>query len=145
EQLTGDPVRLRQIVTNLVGNAIKFTERGEVVLRVALQANSVRETHCLFTVSDPGVVIPEDKLKTIFVPFVQADTSTTRIYGGSGLGLTISARLVEMMHGRMWVESEPGKGSSFHFTVRFETQPAQEVALPVDFKGLPALVVEDHP
>jgi PAS domain S-box-containing protein len=146
DELTGDPVRLRQIVINLVGNAIKFTERGEVVLRVALESQAGDEVTCRFSVSDTGVGIPEDKQATIFAPFLQADTSTTRIYGGTGLGLTISARLVGMMHGRIWVESQPGKGSTFHFTTRFGLQSAgQPVPAAADFKGLPVLVVEDNP
>jgi len=144
--LTGDPVRLRQIVINLVDNAIKFTERGEVVLRVAQESATDDEVTCHFTVIDTGVGIPEDKQATIFAPFLQADTSTTRIYGGTGLGLTISARLVEMMRGRIWLESQPGKGSRFHFAVRLGVQAAaQGAAILADFKGLSVLVVEDHP
>ncbi len=124
DALLGDPIRLRQILLNLVGNAIKFTERGEVVIRVQPQSSGGDDVMCYFTVSDTGVGIPEDKQTAIFAPFLQADTSTTRIYGGTGLGLTISARLVEMMGGRIWVESELGKGSNFHFTARFGLQTA---------------------
>src|SRR6266704_3230343 len=127
DALLGDPVRLRQIVLNLVGNAIKFTERGEVVMRGQPQSGDDGEVSCYFTVSDTGVGIDKEKQTAIFAPFSQGDTSTTRIYGGTGLGLTVSARLVEMLNGKIWVESEPGKGSIFHF------------------KGLRALVVEDHP
>jgi len=145
DRVTGDPVRLRQIVINLVGNAVKFTERGEVVLRVTPESTIGDEVACHFTISDTGVGIPEDKQATIFAPFLQADTSTTRIYGGTGLGLTISARLVEMMNGRIWVESEPGKGSTFHFTIRFAAQPAMQSVPAADFKGMPVLVIEDHP
>jgi PAS domain S-box-containing protein len=146
DRLAGDPVRLRQIVINLVGNAIKFTEQGEVVLRVALESSAANEVICHFSVSDTGVGIAKDKQATIFAPFLQADTSTTRVYGGTGLGLTISARLVEMMHGRIWVESEPGQGSIFHFTVRFGVlATGQSTTEQVDFNGLPVLVVEDHP
>jgi len=146
DALLGDPVRLRQIVLNLVGNAIKFTERGEVVMRVQRQSSDQGGGTCYFTVSDTGVGIDGEKQIAIFAPFLQGDTSTTRIYGGTGLGLTISARLVEVMDGKIWVESEPGKGSVFHFTVRFGLQTAAQVEQSaIDFKGLRALVVEDHP
>ncbi len=121
EILKGDANRLRQVILNLVGNAIKFTEHGEVGLSVRRQVND--GAHCVlhFTVSDTGIGISEDRQQDIFNPFSQADSSTTRQYGGTGLGLTISNRLANMMEGRMWVDSEPGKGSHFHFTVRFET------------------------
>src|SRR6266852_4207928 len=144
DALLGDPVRLRQIVLNLVGNAIKFTERGEVVMRVQRQSSDESGGTCYFTVSDTGVGIEEEKQTAIFAPFLQGDSSTTRIYGGTGLGLTISARLVEVMDGKIWVESEPGKGSIFHFTVRFGLQTAAQEQGAIDFKGLRALVVEDH-
>jgi two-component system sensor histidine kinase/response regulator len=145
DALLGDPVRLGQIVLNLMGNAIKFTERGEVVMRVQPQSGDGNEVTCYFTVSDTGIGIDEKKQTAIFAPFLQGDTSTTRIYGGTGLGLTVSARLVEMMNGKIWVESEPGKGSIFHFTVRFGLQTAtQGEQGTIDFKGLRALVVEDH-
>ncbi len=145
DALLGDPVRLGQIVLNLVGNAIKFTERGEVVMRVQPHSSDRGEVNCYFTVSDTGIGIHKEKQTAIFAPFLQGDTSTTRIYGGTGLGLTVSARLVEMMNGKIWVESEPGKGSIFHFTVRFGLQPAtQGEQGAIDFKGLRALVVEDH-
>ncbi len=126
DALLGDPVRLRQILFNLVGNAIKFTERGRVVVRVQPRSRDRGELTCHFIVSDTGVGIDEEKQAIIFAPFLQADTSTTRIYGGTGLGLTISARLVGMMNGRIWVESEPGKGSTFHFTARFGLQARPE-------------------
>jgi signal transduction histidine kinase/HPt (histidine-containing phosphotransfer) domain-containing protein len=122
DPLLGDSVRLRQILFNLVGNGIKFTERGEVGVRVRSHAGAGGEVTCHFTVSDTGIGIPAEKQIAIFAPFLQADTSTTRVYGGTGLGLTISARLVEMMNGKIWVESEPGKGSTFHFTVCFGLQ-----------------------
>jgi len=146
DALLGDPVRLCQIVLNLVGNAIKFTERGEVVMRVQPQSSDDGEVTCYFTVSDTGVGIDKEKQAAIFAPFSQGDTSTTRIYGGTGLGLTVSARLVEMLKGKIWVESEPRKGSIFHFTVRFGLQTATRAEpSALDFKGLRALVVEDHP
>jgi signal transduction histidine kinase/FixJ family two-component response regulator len=126
DALLGDPVRLRQILFNLVGNAVKFTERGRVVVRVQPRSCDRGEVTCHFIVSDTGVGIDEEKHTIIFAPFLQADTSTTRIYGGTGLGLTISARLVGMMNGRIWVESKPGEGSTFHFTVRFGLQARSE-------------------
>ena len=118
--LVGDPTRLRQVLLNLLGNAIKFTESGEVSLRVAPDADSTVPTALRFTVSDTGIGIPGEKLGRVFERFTQADSSTTRRFGGSGLGLTISKRLVELMGGRIWVESEVGKGSVFSFAVPFE-------------------------
>ncbi len=115
----GDPVRLRQVVLNLTGNAIKFTDHGEVVLRVEAEQSDPDKLNLHFTVTDTGVGIPQQKQKIIFEPFTQADTSTTRRYGGTGLGLSISTRLIEMMGGRIWLESEVGKGSTFHFTAQF--------------------------
>jgi len=145
DALLGDPARLRQIVLNLVGNAIKFTERGEVVVQVSAESREAGEANCHFTVRDTGVGIPLQKTKMIFAPFLQADTSTTRIYGGTGLGLTISSRLVEMMKGKIWVQSEPGRGSVFHFTACLGVQPAPRPQGDVDFGGMRALVIEDHP
>src|SRR5258708_5162799 len=118
DALFADPVRLRQVVVNLVGNAIKFTERGEILIQVRLQPREGREIGFHFAVSDTGIGIAKEKQAAIFVSFLQADTSITRTHGGTGLGLTISARLAEMMGGRIWVESEPGKGSLVNFTAR---------------------------
>jgi PAS domain S-box-containing protein len=122
--MSGDPLRLRQILLNLVCNAIKFTERGEIAVSAEVHSTSDQKLVVHFQVRDTGVGIPADKLTYIFQPFSQADSSTTRKYGGTGLGLTISARIVEMMHGRMWVESEPGQGSTFHFTAEFAASGA---------------------
>src|SRR5665213_1967722 len=119
-ELVGDPTRLRQVLLNLLGNAIKFTQSGEVSLRVELNADPSSPTALRFTVSDTGIGISGDKLDQVFERFTQADSSTTRRFGGSGLGLTISKRLVELMGGRIWVESEVGKGSVFAFSVPFE-------------------------
>ena len=118
--LVGDPTRLRQVLLNLLGNAIKFTESGEVALRVTPDADSSVPGALRFTISDTGIGIPGEKLGAVFERFTQADSSTTRRYGGSGLGLTISKRLVELMGGRIWVESEVGKGSVFSFAVPLE-------------------------
>jgi len=144
--VTGDPLRLRQIVLNLVGNGIKFTQRGEVTLRVASEPGAGGGVQCHFTVRDTGIGIPKDRQGAIFRRFLQADPSTSRLYGGSGLGLTISARLVEMMQGTIWVESEPDEGSAFHFTARFGSQ--RDSREPDDARDLAAariLIVDDHP
>jgi CheY-like chemotaxis protein len=143
--LLGDSGRLRQILLNLVGNAVKFTDRGEVAVDVTVDERTPSDVRLRFTVRDTGIGIPEDKQWEIFGAFVQADASTTRKYGGTGLGLTISAQLVEMMDGRMWLESEPGKGSQFHFVVRFAI--ASESAQPIatgNLRNLKVLIVDDN-
>ncbi len=122
----GDSARLRQILINLVGNAIKFTEKGEVSVSVAEAVGDGQEGLIHVTVTDTGIGIAADRLDAILLPFTQVDASTTRKYGGTGLGLTISTRLIEAMGGRIWIESTPGMGSKFHFTVRFA--PAGELA-----------------
>jgi PAS domain S-box-containing protein len=142
--LVGDPTRLRQVLLNLLGNAIKFTESGEVSLRVTQDGNFAVPTALRFAVSDTGIGIPSQKLGRVFERFTQADSSTTRRFGGSGLGLTISRRLVELMGGRIWVESDVGKGSVFSFAVPFEIWPATNrptlVTIGVDPEAqLPAL------
>jgi len=116
--LLGDPVRLGQVVTNLVGNAIKFTPEGTITVRIEQLEETDSDVGLSFAVIDTGIGIPEDKQRAIFDPFTQADGSTTRKYGGSGLGLTIAARLVSLMSGNLWLQSEIGKGSTFFFTVR---------------------------
>ncbi len=145
--LVGDSMRLRQIVTNLVGNAIKFTASGEVAIRVSLE-NSVAETVCLhFSVRDTGIGIPSEKLGLIFEAFTQADASTTRCFGGTGLGLAITSQLVALNGGRVWVESEVGAGSTFHFTVHLEKHlgPVPKLLTGrVDLEGLPVLIVDDN-
>jgi signal transduction histidine kinase len=118
--LRGDPARLRQVLLNLVANAIKFTERGEVVVRVSVAEAPEQGVRLLFEVQDTGIGLAPDALSRLFQPFVQADGSITRKYGGTGLGLAICKQLIEMMGGRVGVESEPGKGSRFWFTARFQ-------------------------
>ncbi len=147
EFITGDPNRLRQIVVNLVGNAIKFTGHGEVVLDVALEQKADNEVLLVFSVRDTGIGIPPEKLETIFGAFEQADTSMTRRFGGTGLGLAISARLVELMGGRIRVESELGQGSTFSFTARFEITPdsqRRQRQPPASVGGTKVLVVDDN-
>ena len=122
--VVGDSNRLRQVVMNLVGNAIKFTERGEVVLEVTLQSQAGQALILHFVVRDTGIGIPQDKQATIFGMFEQADSSLSRRHGGAGLGLCIASQLVGLMGGRMWVESDVGRGSRFHFTVRLGSAAA---------------------
>jgi PAS domain S-box-containing protein len=145
--VVGDPTRLRQILVNLLGNAIKFTEHGEVVLRVQNEGDAVGRLVLRFTVEDTGIGIPKDRQNLIFEAFTQADSSTTRKYGGTGLGLTITSRLVALMGGHVWVESEPGKGTQFHFTAKFGrviTRTAKSTPrAPVDLWNRRVLVVED--
>ncbi len=146
--LAGDSSRLRQIIVNLVYNAIKFTERGEVVVRVGTESIEEEQATLHFTVIDTGIGIPKDKQDVIFEAFSQADGSTTRRYGGTGLGLTISSRLVSLLGGKIWVESEQGHGSQFHFTARFGlgSQPPSRVTslAEVQLKGRRVLVVDDN-
>jgi two-component system sensor histidine kinase/response regulator len=119
DRVVGDATRLRQVLVNLVGNAIKFTERGEVLVQVETQEQNQARVVLHFRVKDSGIGIPKDKQSMIFDAFTQADSSTTRKYGGTGLGLAITTRLVMLMEGKLWVESELGQGSTFHFTVTF--------------------------
>jgi signal transduction histidine kinase/CheY-like chemotaxis protein len=148
EALLGDPGRLRQVIVNLVGNAIKFTDRGEILMSVTQEAESPGNVSLHFAIKDTGVGIPAEMLRKIFEPFSQADGSTSRKYGGTGLGLTICVKLVEMMKGRIWVESEVGKGATFHFTATFNIQDKPRVRLaPVkseQLQDLHALIVDDN-
>ena len=156
DHLIGDPMRLRQILVNLADNAIKFTERGNVTLDVAVESATDDEHHLHFSIADTGVGIPEEKRVLIFEAFAQADGTTTRTYGGTGLGLAIASQLVHHMGGRIWVESVVGKGTTFHFTARMPVRHtpapnlrhadvvAQTVAIPRAGAGLRILVAEDN-
>ena len=144
----GDPTRLRQILVNLLANAVKFTERGEVVLSVRAEARHDGRIELGFSVRDTGIGIPRESMARLFQSFSQVDSSTTRRFGGTGLGLVISKRLAEMMGGHMWVESEVGKGSTFHFAVVVEliaTRPRPWLAPnPANLAGRSLLVVDDN-
>ena len=143
--VVGDPTRIQQVLTNLVANALKFTEHGHVFVNVREESHAERSTKLHFTVTDTGIGIPADKHEAIFEAFRQADGSTTRRFGGTGLGLTISATLVRMMGGRLWVESEPGTGSTFHFTVALDVTDMPE-AVPAGSHPphLEVLIVDDN-
>ena len=145
-QLCGDPGRLRQVLTNLTGNAVKFTEKGEVVIEAEKERENERTVLLKFAVRDTGVGIPREAHGRLFSPFVQADGSTTRRFGGTGLGLAISKQLVELMHGEIDFESEPGKGSTFWFRVAFEKQAQQQPRPGVasTLEGVKVLVVDDN-
>jgi len=144
--LIGDPGRLRQILVNLLGNAIKFTHEGEVGVTIAAMEETPRRVELHFAVTDTGVGIPPEKQAVIFDPFSQADGSTARKYGGTGLGLTISRHLVELMGGRIWIESNPGTGTTFHFTAVFQKTALKPEPrrIHVSLKGLPVLIVDDN-
>ncbi len=146
-QLIGDPGRLRQIIVNFVGNAIKFTHSGEVVVDVNPEHVSESQALLHFSIRDTGIGIPKDKQQKIFEAFEQADASTTRKYGGTGLGLTISSRLIEQMGGRVWVDSEVGVGSTFHFVVQLDVSADQSLRLPAELSrlaGAKVLIVDDN-
>ena len=144
EYVEGDPYRLRQVVTNLVANAVKFTEQGEVVLDVSEVPSNEGSLQLHFSVRDTGIGIPADKQHLLFNAFSQVDSSTTRRYGGTGLGLAITARLVRLMGGEVWVESEPGKGSTFHFTAQFSRTPQILNEPRESLKDVRVLIVDDN-
>ena len=153
DNLIGDPQRLQQIIINILGNAIKFTGEGEVAIQVVKKAivgkaGKRKTVELVFSIKDTGIGIPLEMFETIFESFSQGDSSTTRNFGGTGLGTTISKKLIEAMGGRIWVESEEDRGSTFHFTASFELgdlRPANDDKLPFNVKGMPVLVVEDSP
>src|SRR6185295_10437637 len=140
----GDPGRLRQVLVNLIGNAIKFTERGQVLVQVEVESRTDEDAVLHYFVSDSGIGIAGDKQRAIFEPFQQADGSTTRRFGGTGLGLTISSTLVDLMGGRIWLESAPHEGSTFHFTVRLGLTDARPEPAAVNLIDLPVLIVDDN-
>jgi two-component system, sensor histidine kinase and response regulator len=147
DHVTGDTARLRQILVNLLSNAIKFTAHGTVSLEVDPEPQAGGEGSLLFSISDTGIGIPADRHEAIFTPFTQADGSTTRLYGGTGLGLSISSQLIDLMGGRIWVDSQVGKGSTFHFSVHLGPtrmgSRGEEEALQ-SLRGLRVLVVDDN-
>src|ERR1700734_3478800 len=149
QMVRGDPGRLRQVLLNLVGNALKFTEEGEVGVHVLADAIQEKASMLHFIVFDSGVGIAPEKFELIFDSFNQADASTTRQFGGTGLGLTISRGLIQMMGGRVWVESELGAGSRFHFTVQFiretnNTAVTESLTSHLTLQGSKALIVDDN-
>ena len=147
DRYLGDSMRLRQVVVNLVSNAIKFTERGEVVMSVAVESRDAQGVVLHFKVRDTGIGIPADKLQSVFEAFVQADSSTTRTFGGTGLGLAISVKLVHLMGGKIWVESEVGIGTTFHFTIQLKGLTGTTTRTGADMRqlvDLPVLIVDDN-
>jgi PAS domain S-box-containing protein len=146
EQLRGDPLRLGQILTNLVNNAVKFTERGEIRLKIELLERTGDKVQLKFSVRDTGIGMTSEQAAKLFQPFSQADMSTTRKHGGTGLGLTISRRLVELMGGEIWLESEPGIGSTFAFTVWLEVGHEVDAGrmIPGKLQALRVLIVDDN-
>jgi CheY-like chemotaxis protein len=138
-RIVGDSLRLRQILTNLIGNALKFTAAGGITISVEPESIVDQQCQLHFAVSDTGIGIPPDKQAQLFTPFTQADASTTRRYGGTGLGLTISRRLAELMGGQIWLESVPDQGSTFHFTICATIDPTDEPASSPTQPPAPAL------
>jgi PAS domain S-box-containing protein len=147
DSLVGDPLRLRQVLINLLGNAVKFTQKGEIIVSVRETSRQNGQVALHFCVKDTGIGIPADKQSTIFAPFEQVDGSTTRRYGGTGLGLPICSQIVKMMDGALWVRSTEGEGSEFHILLSLESSRAPEVSRenpPALFKNMPVLIVDDN-
>ena len=146
KQLLGDPLRLGQILTNFVNNAIKFTERGEIGLNIDLLERTGEKVQLKFSVRDTGIGMTREQAAKLFQPFSQADMSTTRKHGGTGLGLSISRKLAELMGGRIWLESEPGVGSTFNFTIWLEVGSAAGSGrvIPEKLSRLRVLIVDDN-
>jgi two-component system sensor histidine kinase/response regulator len=148
DNLVGDPHRLSQVLLNLIGNSVKFTEAGEVELKATVSEMTKERVKLLFSVRDTGIGLSPEQTAKLFQPFTQADSSTTRRYGGTGLGLSIVRRIVEMMSGQIWVESEPGRGSTFTFTAWFglgSRERRRSRAMPSKLEGLRVLVADDNP
>ena len=147
EHLLGDPLRLGQILTNFVNNAVKFTERGEIRLNIEQVERTGEKVQLKFSVRDTGIGMTKEQSAKLFQPFTQADMSTTRKHGGTGLGLTICRRLVELMGGRVWLESEPGSAARFYFTVWLGVGAAKGSGkmVPEKLAQLRVLVVDDNP
>jgi signal transduction histidine kinase/DNA-binding response OmpR family regulator len=145
EHVRGDPVRLGQVLTNLVGNAVKFTERGEIVIEARRRSETARHVTVVILVRDTGIGIPPDRQAVVFESFTQGDGSTTRQYGGTGLGLTISRQLVELMGGTLTLESAVGRGSTFSVELTLEKRDGQATASPLQLEGARVLVVDDNP
>lgn len=147
DRLVGDPARLRQVILNLVGNAVKFTSEGEIVVSVEMNQQTTDQTLLHFSVRDTGIGIPKERQENIFRAFEQADGSTSRRFGGTGLGLAVSSQLVGLMGGKIWLESEPDQGSTFYFTCNFGVRPEDEAtaeAPEIDVRGIKVLVVDDN-
>lgn len=144
-RVVGDPTRVRQVISNLLANAIKFTERGNISVVVSVESGTPASSFIRFAVRDSGIGIPVSRQSAIFEAFSQADDSTTRRYGGTGLGLTICTSLVQMMGGRIWLDSVEGAGSTFYFTARFGVEPSDAAAPATQFEGQCALLLEDNP
>ena len=147
-RLVGDPLRLSQVLTNLANNAKKFTEHGDIIIATDVVSREDNQVRLRFSVSDSGIGMTPEQIAKLFKPFSQADDSTTRRFGGTGLGLAICLQLVEMMGGRIWVESEPGAGSTFRFEATFQVSEEDDTAgmeMTVDLRGMRALVVDDNP
>src|SRR4029078_9972669 len=144
--LVGDPLRLGQVIANLINNSIKFTERGQVYLKAELVEEIGERAKLRFSVKDTGIGMTAEQASRLFQPFSQADASTTRKHGGTGLGLTICRRLVELMGGEIWLESEQGAGSTFLFTVSvgIASGPARKRVVPDELRAVSALVVDDN-
>jgi CheY-like chemotaxis protein/HPt (histidine-containing phosphotransfer) domain-containing protein len=143
DQLIGDPMRIGQVLRNLVGNAIKFTASGRVAVLVLSESSPASRVTLSFSIADSGIGIPREMHRTIFEPFTQADGSTTRRYGGTGLGLSISSGIVQLMDGKIWVESEPGRGSTFYFTIALDL-PAEQASQTTPKRNMSILVAEDN-
>ena len=142
QRAVGDAMRLRQILINLLGNAVKFTDRGEIVLAVSTESSSDRDLTLHFSISDTGIGIPPEKQRAVFEAFAQADMTSSRRFEGTGLGLAICRSLVQLMDGRIWVESASGKGSVFHFTARFGLAGEKRELLPGPIENLSVLAAE---